>query len=234
MKSLLIFRHIDIEGPGFLSNFLDEHKIDYRIIKVDQGDSVPTNIDDASGIVLLGGPMSVNDSLPWIDEIEALITHAVKKQIPLLGHCLGAQLIAKALGADVQANAKKEIGWFDVHYVNNQELNTDSKIFPAIFKAFHWHGETFSLPAGATPLYENQTCVNQAFLMGNILALQFHLEVTAEMVESWTNVYDKELSNPNALNSIQSRDEILSDISNKIIALNEISAIFYRYWINLL
>ena len=109
MKPVIIFRFASIEGPGFLADFLDAQSIPWQLVKVDEEEALPATIADYSGVVLMGGPMSVNDDLPWIPSVLQLIRDAFKADIPLLGHCLGGQLISKALGASVGKNPVKEI-----------------------------------------------------------------------------------------------------------------------------
>ncbi len=111
MKPIAIFRHARSEGPGYFATFLNEHAIPWVMIRIDEGDAVPADASAFSGLVFMGGPMSVNDDLPWIPKVLALIRDAYAKDIPLLGHCLGGQLMSKALGGVVSKNPVKEIGW---------------------------------------------------------------------------------------------------------------------------
>ena len=178
MKPIYIFRHITCEGPGYFGEYLNRHQIPSRLIAIDRGDSVPISIDDMGGLVFMGGPMSVNDPLPWIDAELKLIRLAHQADLPVLGHCLGGQLIAKALGAAVRANTVKEIGWHEVR--KNTEPSSWLAGLPLSFEAFHWHGETFDIPEGAVHLLESQWCQHQAFACGRMLALQFHVEMTAD------------------------------------------------------
>src|SRR3989338_10047944 len=104
MKPIAIFRHISNEGPGYLAEFLDERQIPWELIAIDAGDAVPHSAEAYSGLVFMGGPMSVNDALPWIPPVLALIRDAVAGDVPVLGHCLGGQLISRALGATVSRN----------------------------------------------------------------------------------------------------------------------------------
>ena len=120
MKPIAIFRHVAAEGPGYLAEFLDMQQIPWRLIAIDAGDAVPHSVEAYSGLVFMGGPMSVNDALPWIAPALALIRDAVAGDIPVLGHCLGGQLISKALGGTVSRNPVKEIGWGEVTVVGNE------------------------------------------------------------------------------------------------------------------
>ena len=229
MKPIYIFRHITCEGPGYFGEYLHRHQIPSRLIAIDHGDSVPTAIDDMGGLVFMGGPMSVNDLLPWIDAELQLIRLAQQADLPVLGHCLGGQLIAKALGAEVRPNAVKEIGWHEVR--QNPSPSSWLAGLPLSFEAFHWHGETFDLPEGAVHLLESHWCRHQAFACGRMLALQFHVEMTAQMVTEWAKLYRRELANPSA--SIQSHDAMISDLDNRTRTLNAVADAIYDRWLSM-
>ncbi|MBT9613816.1 MAG: type 1 glutamine amidotransferase, partial [Burkholderiales bacterium] len=162
MKPVAIFRHSQTEGPGYFATFLTQHNIPLELIKIDAGDPVPTDVSAYSGLVFMGGPMSVNDDLPWIVPVLNLIREAVRQDIPVLGHCLGGQLISKALGGAVTKNPAKEIGWGEVSIVDQAAARAWFGDAPDKFLSFHWHGETFSLPPGATRILESPHCANQA------------------------------------------------------------------------
>ena len=119
MKPVAVFRHATTEGPGYFATYLARHDVPWRVLKVDEGEAVPGNPREFSGLVFMGGPMSVNDDLPWLVPAQQLIRSAVDAGIPVLGHCLGGQLIAKALGGVVTRNPVKEIGWGRVDIVRN-------------------------------------------------------------------------------------------------------------------
>ncbi|MGW8271276.1 MAG: type 1 glutamine amidotransferase, partial [Burkholderiales bacterium] len=114
MKPVAIFRHVRSEGPGYFATVLERRSIPHRLIAVDDGEPLPRSARAFAGLVFMGGPMSANDDLPWIAPSLALMQDAVRQDVPLLGHCLGAQLMAKALGGEVQPAAVKEIGWGEV------------------------------------------------------------------------------------------------------------------------
>lgn len=230
MKPILICQFYPAEGPGFFSTYLDEQALPWQCLRLDQGESLPQNLDEHSALVMMGGPMSANDSLPWIAPLLELIQHAQSKHIPVLGHCLGGQLIAKALGAKVSANPVREIGWGLVtpsitslakHYFGEQAFN-----------AFHWHGETFSLPDGANHLLASAYCDNQAFAIGNTLALQCHIEMTSDMVREWciedADYHAQALSNSPAAESAADMQHNLDD---KIEQLQQKARAIYQQWL---
>src|SRR5512135_728265 len=150
MLPVLVFRHSPTEGPGYFTTFLDRHGIPWKLVRIDAGDAVPENLNGVSGVCLMGGPMSVNDDLPWIPSVLALIRQAVASDIPVIGHCLGGQLMSKALGGSVGRNPVKEIGWGDVRITDGDAACPWLGDAMPPMLAFHWHGETFSLPPGAT------------------------------------------------------------------------------------
>src|SRR3972149_189682 len=188
MQEILIFRHAPHEGPGYLADYLDRHRLPWRLIRIDQNDPIPSSIDGVSGLVFMGGPMSVNDPLPWIPRVTKLIQQAVAADVPVLGHCLGGQLISKALGGAITKNPVKEIGWLPGSRVGSAAANTWLDELPAKFEVFHWHGEIFSIPPGATRILASSDCANQAFVIGKILAFQCHVEMTAELVREWARL----------------------------------------------
>lgn len=229
MQEILIFRHAPHEGPGYLADYLDRHRLRYRLIRIDQGDAIPSSIDGISGIVLMGGPMSVNDPLPWIPKVTELIRKAVAADLPVLGHCLGGQLISKALGGAITRNPIKEIGWLPVSRVDNAVARQWLDGLPAQFEAFHWHGETFSIPPGATRILDSRDCANQAFAIGNTLAFQCHVEMTAAMVREWARVGAEELAPVCA--TVQNPQTMTADLDARVQRLQAIADRIYDRWI---
>lgn len=229
MKPVAIFRHTVTEGPGYLAEFLDERKIPWQLIAIDAGEAVPSGASAYSGLVFMGGPMSVNDDLPWIPKVEALIRDAAAKDIPLLGHCLGGQLISKALGGAVSRNPVKEIGWGEVQVSDNDVARA---WFGDIqkFQAFHWHGETFSMPRGATHLLSSAHCVNQAYAIGKHLALQCHVEMTAEMIAAWCVAGADEIA-ASSSTAVQSAGGMQQQMNGKLQRLHRVADQLYGHWV---
>lgn len=230
MKPVVVFRHAKCEGAGYLGTFLEHHDIPWCEVRIDLGDTLPASPQDFSGLVLMGGPMSVNDDLPWIPPTLNLIREAIQEDIPVLGHCLGGQLISKALGAEVIANQHQEIGWGTVKVANNIEAkrwfgNTEE------FLSFHWHGETFKLPKGATRLLSSQYCLNQAYSLGKHFAMQCHVEMTEEMVHVWCDAWREEMQDALDSPGVQTVDEMCIDLPKKIAALNRHSDSIYTQWV---
>jgi GMP synthase-like glutamine amidotransferase len=228
MKPIAIFRHFPTEGPGYFASFLSQRGASFTLIKVDEGDGIASDPARYSGLVFMGGPMSVNDDMPWIAQELELVRRAVAQDIPVLGHCLGGQLIAKALGGAVAKNRIKEIGWGKVN-VSEHPLAREWLGDLRSFDSFHWHGETFDLPRGATHLLSSSHCENQAFCLGPHLAMQCHVEMTGEMVDAWARAGSKELASASL--SVQSREDMLENLPDKIAALNKVADTLYARWI---
>ena len=183
MRQIQVLQHVPFEGLGSIAAWLAAQRADVGITRLFAGDPVP-RADRTGALIALGGPMSVNDedALPWLRPEKQLVRDTVARGTPVLGVCLGAQLIASALGARVYRGAAREIGWFPVYGVPGV---TPSFQLPSETLVFHWHGETFDLPAGAVRLAGSTACANQAFQVGrNVVALQFHLETTPAGVEA--------------------------------------------------
>ena len=183
---ILAFRHVPFEGLGAIEPALLARglAIDYADLYLPGAPAPDTAAYRA--LVFMGGPMSVNDDLPYLRREEAYIRDAVARGIPVLGVCLGSQLIARALGASVRRNPVKEIGWFDIELT---AAGREDPLFAGLQPRepmFHWHGETFDLPPGAELLASSERCRNQAFRVApNVYAMQFHLEVTPAMIAEW-------------------------------------------------
>jgi GMP synthase-like glutamine amidotransferase len=230
MKPVAIFRHEAAEGPGYLAEFLDEHRIPWQLIRVDAQDSVPADPAAYSGLVFMGGPMSVNDDLPWIAAELHLIRQAVGRDVPVLGHCLGAQLMAKALGGAVVLNHYQEIGWGQVLVEDNDTARAWFGSVPG-FDAFHWHGETFNLPMGAAPILTNQHCTNQAFAVGRHLGLQCHVEMTAAMIDKWCEIGADQISASANSPGVQSVEAIKAVTAEKLPQMRAVARRLYEKWV---
>ena len=230
MKPVVIFRFLAHEGPGYLGEFLTSQNITWQLIKVDENELLPTSILAYSGMVLMGGPMSVNDDLPWIAPLLGLIREARDNDIPLLGHCLGGQLMSKALGANITKNPIKEIGWGKVTVSNNDVAkNWFGEI--ETFNAFHWHGETFSLPQGANHLLASAHCQNQAWSIGKHLAFQTHIEMTAEMVHKWCEEGVEELKQSAKSVAVQQEGVMQENLPVHVFFLQKVAKQVYSQWI---
>jgi len=212
-----VLQHVEFEGLGCITSWLDTHEAQVDCTRFFQGDTLPEP-HGVDLIIAMGGPMSVNDEseLPWLKQEKQFIRDAIARGISVLGICLGAQLIASALGAEVYRNPLKEIGWFPI-----QALSTSESVFsfPPECLVFHWHGETFDLPQGAVRLAKSAGCKNQAFqFMSNVIGLQFHLETTRH---SATNIVENCRDELNAAGPfVQKEEDILAVSSNTYKSVN--------------
>ncbi len=186
---ILVLQHAEAEGMGLLEPLCRELGIAWHLCRPYAGETIPPATQPYQGVVILGGPMNVDEAerYPFLEEEVKLLQQAYRRQLPTLGICLGAQLMAKAAGARVTHGPSPEIGWFPVQMTEAGRSDPLFAGFPTEFMAFHWHGDTYELPAKAVQLASSAQYAQQAFRLGDqAYALQFHLEVTPEIVERWT------------------------------------------------
>ena len=179
-----VLQHNAFEGPAYISEWAAKHQHTMTFTKFFEAFSIPFP-SDIDLLIVLGGSMSVNDTenYPWICDEKDYIHQMIRKGCKVLGICLGAQMIARAMGADVFPNQLKEIGWFPIRKNHQAKLDFFTEI-PDELLAFHWHSDTFELPGGAERIFSSKACENQGFILNkNVYALQFHWEVTVESVQ---------------------------------------------------
>lgn len=179
MKNVLVIQNARLEGPGTIGELLQSDGFSIQTILAKKEKIPPL---DHTMILVLGAPESANDDLQYLKDEMELIKEAVQKNIPTLGICLGSQLMAKALGAKVYPGPKKEIGFY--HDVVSDEKSSLFSGIKSPFTVFHWHGDTFDIPHGAQRLAHSES-YNQAFRYGSAVGLQFHLEVSSDIIQSW-------------------------------------------------
>jgi GMP synthase-like glutamine amidotransferase len=229
MLPVAVFRFSPGDEPGRFAQWLDARGRPWRLFALHDGEPVPDDPRAFAGIGMMGGPMSVNDMLPWNAPMQALLRRAVAERVPVIGHCLGGQLLAKALGAEVGRARTAEIGWVDVDVVDQA---TADEWFGGRrrFTTFEWHYEAFALPAGARRVLTNAFNDNQAYVIdGRHIGFQGHVEMTAEIARSWIALSSDELpaaSTP----STQTAADILDRLEVRVAALNEVADAVYARW----
>ncbi len=229
MKPIRVFRHLVCQPPGYLGEFLQARAVPWEMVCVDEEHPIPERLDDVSALVFMGAAVSVNDHLPWVEGELRLIRQALAQDIPVLGVCFGAQLMSKALGGTVGRGEGMEIGW---HPLERVEAETPGWFdgLPQRFDAFHWHADTFSLPTGSQHVLRSDCFAHQGFLLDDChLGLQFHLEMTHEMVNQWVERYGSDLQL--CAGCGQTADTILSDLDSRLAGLHEVSDLIYGDWL---
>ena len=229
MKPVVICRYAQHEGPGYFATYLTRRRIPWKLVKLDEGETLPVATEIA-GLGMMGGAMSVNDDLAWIAPMLNLVASSVSQDIPVIGHCLGGQLLATALGAAVTRNPVKEIGWSRVSVSSGNDAQAWGGAQP--FLSYHWHGETFSIPERATRIWSSAHCENQAFVWNRIhLGMQCHIEITEELIESWCATGADEIRcNLGRSPAVQTPGEMREGLPEKLTALHALADRVYDRW----
>ncbi|HKN12934.1 MAG TPA: type 1 glutamine amidotransferase [Candidatus Binatus sp.] len=201
MAKIYVLQHHPVENLGTIADALEGAALAWQYVRVADGQPVPANMKGAGGLIVMGGPMGVyqTDRYPWLRDEMRLIEDAMKLNLPVLGVCLGAQILAAALGAKVDRNPNgKEIGWHPIRLHDSAKDDRLMRGLPATMTPFHWHGDIFDLPPGAISLASSEKTPCQAFRMGDqAYGFQFHFEVTREGVAAMAEAFAKELVREN-------------------------------------
>jgi GMP synthase (glutamine-hydrolysing) len=235
MRKLLVLQHVAHELLGTLNPLLKGAGFRLRYVNFARHAEAQPSLDGYHGLVVLGGPMSVNDAgrLPHLITEMKLIEAALRRNLPVLGICLGAQLLAKTLGATVYPNKEKEIGWYDVSPTNEAAVDPLLAEFQRTERVFQWHGDTFDIPKSAFHLAFSSLCANQAFRYGtNAYGLQFHLEVDEPMIHRWLRVAENK-QEINALGGKIDPDRIHLETPDHIRRLHQLSQHVFGQFIRL-
>src|SRR5918996_2089202 len=215
MDEVLVFQHDPFEDLGFFAEVLEKQRAGYRTVRLFHGELPAEDWEHIGALIILGGPMGVlaEDQYPFLRWEKTIIRAAIDEAVPLLGVCLGAQLIAAALGATVHHGPVKEIGWYPISVTPYGQVDSVLGYLPEAATVFQWHGDGFGLPSGAVRLASSVYYENQAFRIGrNIYGLQFHLEVTSRMIERWIDERSKDLAQVPYIYP----DRIISDTQNHL------------------
>ncbi len=183
---VVIFQHVPFEGPGVIADMLEGRGVPFVVIHGYDDEVLPHTPAGYSAVISMGGPMSANDDLPYLQKEKVFLAQAVERGLPVMGICLGAQILAASVGGKVYPGTGAEVGWGEVSLTDE---GRGDELFAAVqnpLPVLHWHGETFDLPAESVLLASSDSYINQAFRLGtNAYGLQFHLEITDEMVQEW-------------------------------------------------
>ena len=227
MKALIL-QNASHEGPGTIENYLKENNIAYTTVDLSKKGYKISDLSDYNALIVMGGPMNVyeTDEFPYLIEEEKIIRTAIEKNHLVLGICLGAQMMAKALSAKVTKGKTKEIGWYDIALTDDGLKDKALGPLGKDIKVFQWHGDTFDMPSGAVRLAGSELFPNQAFRYGKrAYALQFHLEVTEDIIKDWIKHGEAELK---PLQGLIDPQKIVEDNKKYIKGFEERGRQFYK------
>jgi GMP synthase (glutamine-hydrolysing) len=234
MKPVLVLQHLRSDGPSWLAHWLACEGIAMDLRCTEDAQDFPADLGGHAALAILGGAMSANDPLPSLRQAEALVRQAVATGVPVIGHCLGGQLIARALGAAIGPSPQPEVGWHRVSWRPEAAEWFGAEVLgPAAPEVFQWHFEAFELPIGAVPLAGNAACPHQAFAIGEgVLAMQFHVELDAAKLACWLEDLDPDYkaAQPRHPRQVQLPDTMRVDASARLAAQQRLAAIAYARW----
>jgi GMP synthase (glutamine-hydrolysing) len=228
-RFVYVLQHVGCETLGTIADALPGKGIEARYIRSFDAEPVPKELGDAAGLVVMGGPQSVyeQDKFPFLRDEIRLLEDTLRRERPILGTCLGSQLLAGTLGANVRPGKQKEIGWYDISLTSNDKLLTG---LPKKFMGFHWHGDIFDLPVGATALASSALTQYQAYRYGkNAYGFLFHMEVTGTQIAEWVTLFADEMHAAGA-----DARAILSGAKKHLPELHRLGATVYSRWVELL
>ncbi|MEO8486673.1 MAG: type 1 glutamine amidotransferase [Betaproteobacteria bacterium] len=229
MHPVAVFRFSKSEGPGRFAEWLAATERPWRLFALDVGEPVPDDPTRFAGIGLMGGPMGANDETPWRDPLAALLRRAVAARVPVIGHCLGGQVLSRALGGTVARAPVTEIGWLDVDATDEQ---ASEEWFGGRDRmtVFQWHYDAFTIPPDATRVLGNARNANQGYVLDDRhIGFQCHVEMTRELVTTWCDMAPDELP-PVSDDARQSREDILHGLDARVASLNAIADGVYERW----
>ncbi len=231
MKPVLVLQHMDSDGPGYLATWLREQGRPFEVFNSGAGQEFPASMDGFGALAVLGGEMSVNDPLPSLRRAEDLIRQSMSRGLPVIGHCLGGQLMATALGARVGDSPAPEIGWQRAVVHDHPQAREWFGDVDEV-TVFHWHHEAFDLPPGAVALAGSAACAHQAFAIGPHLAMQFHVEVDADKLALWSASRDPHyLQLQQSCPTVQSGADMRAMAAPALAAQQALARRLYARWL---
>jgi GMP synthase-like glutamine amidotransferase len=231
MKPVLILQHQLPENAAYLTTWLEKNRILYQVVNAGVGEEFPNSIEPYAALAVMGGGMSANDPLPSNRQAEILILQAMYRDRPVIGHCLGAQLMARALGGVVTSSPQPEIGWQPIRYEDN-DLATEWFGAAPTDTVIQWHYESFSIPTGAVRVATSTACPNQAFAIGPHLAMQFHIEINETKISSWVNDDDPKWATARGqYDSVQDKITMLNGIHYHLAQHQAMADQIYQKWL---
>ena len=215
VKPVAVFRFSDTEGPGHFATFLDANRIPWKLVKLDEGEPVPASSEAYAGLAFMGNGQHL----------------IYRNEVPVIGHCLGGQMLSRALGGTVRKNPVKEIGWNPVQVVDSPVARRWFGEGLREFDTFQWHGDTFSIPPGGERILTGPHCENQAYVVGDRhLGLQCHVEMTPDMIESWLGSGREELEANLHSPAVQPGERIRGDMARRLPGLSKTAERLYERW----
>lgn len=230
MKPVAIVQHTRSNAPGLFARYCAEQRIPLQVFHAWAGDELPHDLAHFSGLCIMGGPMSANDDLAYLRQCEALIREGVRDDVPVIGHCLGGQLIARALGERVERAPEPEIGWIEIRAI---ACEAQDWFGVERFPIYHWHHERFGIPAGATHLAVSAHCETQAYALGGRhLGMQFHCEMTAEIMDEWLAEDDcqRDIARHRHRPAVQDGTAMQSEGIEKLPQAERVARHLYAHW----
>ena len=227
MLPIAIVQHDADDGPSYFATWLSARGLDFELFRMFDAPTLPADLSAYSGLCMLGGPMSANDPLPYYPQLFAQIGEAVQRRKPVIGHCLGGQLLSRALGGTVQSSKHTEIGWSALEPVHAEAADWFGA---GPLQLFQWHGESFSIPPGAKKLLHGRHCANQAYLVDGIhLGMQFHCEVDLPKLNCWLELGADEIRR-SASPGVQQADALRASLEADTAQSQRIADHIYARW----
>ena len=236
MKPFLVLQNLLADGPSYLHTWMQQQGVAHQVCCTEAHQDFPADIASYRALAILGGAMSANDDMPSLRQAERLVRQAVSLNVPVIGHCLGGQLMARALGGKVGPSIAPEIGWSTIHLQTNEAARHwfgPAPVAGGSCTVFQWHYEAFTLPPGAVRLAGNASCANEAFALGPHLAMQFHVELDQAKLDRWCATaeasYHEALSSHPA--SVQTVAHMLDQAKADLPAQQALAARLYGQWL---